>query len=46
MEVFDFIAYSGGWLLLTVGIAIFIGRFFAERIDDKLKIKWRREQEN
>lgn len=45
MEVLDIIAYLGGWAVLTVGIAVFIGRFFAERIADKLKIKWSREQE-
>lgn len=45
MEVLEIIAYLGGWAVLTVSIAVFIGRFFAERIADKLKIKWSGEQE-
>jgi hypothetical protein len=45
MEILEIIAYLGGWAVLTAGIAIFIGKFFAERIADKLKIKWSGEQE-
>ena len=45
MEVLEIIAYLGGWAVLTASIAVFIGRFFAERIADKLKIKWSGKQE-
>ena len=41
MEVLEIIAYLGGWAVLTA----LIGRFFADRIADKLKIKWSKEQE-
>lgn len=45
MEVLEIIAYLGGWAVLTAGIVVFMGKFFAERIADKLKIKWNGEQE-
>ena len=41
----EIIAYIGGWVTLTVGVAVYIGQFFAERMADKLKLKWSGEQE-
>ena len=41
----DIIAYVGGWAALTVALAVFLGKFFAQTISDNLKIKWSREQE-
>ena len=41
----DVIAYVGGWAALTVALAVFIGKFFAQTISNNLKIKWSREQE-
>lgn len=45
MEFSEIIAYLGGWTVLTVSIAVFIGKFFAERTADKLKIEWGGKQE-
>lgn len=45
MEFLEIIAYLGGWAVLTASIAVIIGKFFAERTADKLKIKWGGEQE-
>lgn len=44
MTVLDFITYLGGWAV-WVGAALFVGRFFADRVADKLKLNWSGEQE-
>ena len=49
MEVSDIIVCLSGWVALTVCLVVvivkFFGRFLAEIIANKLKIKWNREQE-
>lgn len=45
MEVSDIVVQLGGWTILTVGIAVFIGKFLTEGMANKLKIEWRGEQE-
>ena len=44
MEILEIITYLGGGTVLTASIVVFGGRFFAERMADKLKMEWSGEQ--